>query len=142
MIKGRIKKLQSKIAIIIVISISFIFAYSVIISFNEDYLKEYNPHYIVNVILSIISALIFLYVFIKEETNLFNNSLSFFTVCLLNIFTMILLRRNFASSVRYLDATGFGGNEIYGSLAIVSFIPCIISLFKLIVIIYNNYRDN
>lgn len=40
MIKGRIKKLQTKIAIDIIILISFIFAYSVINSFNKDYLIQ------------------------------------------------------------------------------------------------------
>ena len=120
--KGRIKKNQGKIAISIIILISFVFAYSIINSFNEDYLKQYIPHYTVDIILAIISAIVFLYVFIKEETNIFNNSLSFFTVSLLNIATMILLHRNFSSSVKYLDATGLGGNLIYGSLAIVSFI--------------------
>ncbi|MBU5425788.1 hypothetical protein KQI41_05110 [Tissierella pigra] len=138
--KGKIKKFQSKIAITIIILISFIFAYSVINSFSEDHLKRYIPHYTVDIILAIISAIIFLYMFIREETNILNNSLSFFMFFLLNLATMVLLHRNFTSSVKYLDATGFGGNVIYGSLAIVAFILCIISLIKSIFIIYNKYN--
>ncbi len=103
-----------------------------------NYSEQYIPHYTVYIILAIISAFIFLYVFIREEINLSNNSLSFFTVFLLNLAIMILLYRNFTLSVKYLDATGFSGNVIYGALAIVSFILCIISILKLIVIKYSN----
>lgn len=108
----------------------------------RNYSEQYIPHYTVDIILAIISALIFLYVFLREEINISNNSLPLFTVFLLNLAIMILLYRNFALSVKYLDSTGFTGNTIFGTLAIVSFILCIISLFKLIVIKYNNYYLN
>ncbi len=80
---------------------------STFINEYRNYSEKYIPHYTVDIILAIISALVFLYAFIREETNFFNNSLSFSTVFLLNLATMILLRRNFTLSVKYLDTTDF-----------------------------------
>lgn len=108
----------------------------------DSFSNKYIPQNTASIVLALLSAALFLYVFLADFISPNNGVTKLFASIVLDFLLLLLLRKAFQSSIIYYDMTGLSGNFLMGAVSMVASVLCLLTFIKLLCVCRTHKNQN